>query len=412
MSLLADDSTVVQRLLDHVAAGTTDRSGTTWREPVANFLSPKRLAAEVALLRRVPVVFCPSAALASPGAYLAGEAAGVALVAVRGRDGVVRTFRNACRHRGAQVAEGSGCARSFVCPYHAWTYGDDGRLRHIPSADGFPDVEADGGLGLVPVATTERHGLVIVDQSAPPAVPLALNDAWDDVPDLLTPDHRLVSTSSSDEPVNWKVFAATFLEGYHIKSLHRTTFFPVQYDNVNVVERFGPHSRLAFPYRSIERLADVPAPARSAAGKLTWVVHLFPNVMVATFPSQTLLFVLDPLEVDRTRITTFVLAEADRPALRRASVGTGRDPDFFLAGGAEDVAVARSIQRGLTSGANTHLTFGEFEGAIAHFHHTLDTALAERGSSTDSGAVAVADVATAHVSDVADIAVAVEVGSR
>lgn len=377
MALLADDQTVLRRLLDHIAAGTTDRSGATWREPVANYLSPERLAAELALLRRLPVVLCPSAALPEPGSYLARDAAGVPLVAIRGGDGTVRTFRNACRHRGAQVAEGTGCARAFVCPYHAWTYGDDGRLRHVPGADGFPGLDpGDPGAGLVPVATTERHGLVIVDQAAPPPGPPDLDPAWDDVPDLLTPDHRVVSTACFDEPVNWKVFAATFLEGYHIKPLHRTTFFPVQYDNVNVVEAFGPHSRLAFPYRAIERLAPVPPAERTAAGRLTWVVNLFPNVMIATFPSQTQLFVLDPVDVATTRITIHALAEADRPAPPPEAAGTGRDPDFVLTGGAEDVLVARSIQRGLASGANTHLTFGAFEGAIAHFHRTLDAALA------------------------------------
>jgi len=81
------------------------------------------------VFRRQPTLFCPSAALPDPGSYLARDAAGTALLAVRGRDGRVRVFRNACRHRGVQVAEGEGCRTAFVCPYHQWVYGLDGCLR-------------------------------------------------------------------------------------------------------------------------------------------------------------------------------------------------------------------------------------------------------------------------------------------
>ena len=49
------------------------------------------------------------------------------------------------------------------------------------------------------------------------------------------------------------------LEGYHIRSTHHDTFFPLQYDNINVVEAFGRNSRISFPYRRIEKLRRVPA---------------------------------------------------------------------------------------------------------------------------------------------------------
>src|SRR5260221_6560672 len=113
-----DDQSVAQRVLDHVAAGTTDTGEEVWREPVANYTSPGRLAAELALLRRLPVPFCPSAALPEKRSYVARDAAGLPLLAVRGADGKVRGFRNACRHRGTQVASGTGCANGVVWPYH------------------------------------------------------------------------------------------------------------------------------------------------------------------------------------------------------------------------------------------------------------------------------------------------------
>ena len=123
MKAAMNDQAVAQRVLDHIANGTTDVGQEIWREPVVNYQSKERLAAEIEhVLRRSPVPFCPSAALPEAGSYVAREAAGTPIVVVRGSDGHVRAFRNACRHRGMQVASGTGCARAFVCRYHGWTY--------------------------------------------------------------------------------------------------------------------------------------------------------------------------------------------------------------------------------------------------------------------------------------------------
>src|ERR1041384_5519770 len=97
---LASDAAIVERIRAHVAAGTTDVAERVWREPVANYCSAERFAAEVEVVRRHAVAFCPSAALAEPGAYVSRDAGGMPVVAVRGEDGVVRAFRNVCRHRG------------------------------------------------------------------------------------------------------------------------------------------------------------------------------------------------------------------------------------------------------------------------------------------------------------------------
>ena len=128
---LLNDEQVVTRVFQHIDNGTTDLGDTVWHEPVAHYHSQARFDAEIALLRSLPLPFCPSAALPEPGSYVARNAAGTPLLVVRGNDGVVRAFINACRHRGMQVASGSGCAKAFVCPYHAWTYGLEGNLKHL-----------------------------------------------------------------------------------------------------------------------------------------------------------------------------------------------------------------------------------------------------------------------------------------
>jgi phenylpropionate dioxygenase-like ring-hydroxylating dioxygenase large terminal subunit len=184
----------------------------------------------------------------------------------------------------------------------------------------------------------------------------------------------LLVTVENDVPANWKVVVEGFLEGYHIRSTHAETFFPRQFDNLNVVETFGRNERIAFPFRAIHKQRAMPPPARSADGTLTYVYHLFPNVMVATFPGRIFMVALEPLAVDRTRFVTYLLSDRD-PNDSEATAGLQRAGDFVNAGAAEDRDVVCAVQEGLASGANEFFEFGLFEGAIGHFHRTLQAAL-------------------------------------
>jgi phenylpropionate dioxygenase-like ring-hydroxylating dioxygenase large terminal subunit len=373
MTTLLDDQSVVQKILDHIDRETTDLGERVWREPVANYLSGERFAAEMELLRRYSVPLCPSAALPESGSYVGREAAGAPIVAVRGSDGVVRAFRNACRHRGMQIADKSGCAKAFVCRYHGWTYGLDGRLRHVPHEDGFPGLEWEAR-GLAPLIASERQGLVFVTQGER-SVPDANLDG---LAPIVPSSHKLRRTTEIEVPANWKIFAEGFLEGYHIRPLHRDTFYPVQFDNLNVVESFGRNSRIVFPYRRINKLREVPAAERTAEGFLTYVYHLFPNVMVATFPTNIAIVILEPLAIDRTLVITYTVT--DKPFDQsEAEAEVKRGEDFVNLGAIEDREVACAIQRGLKSGANKFFEFGRFEMAAGHFHRSLDAALAEIG---------------------------------
>jgi phenylpropionate dioxygenase-like ring-hydroxylating dioxygenase large terminal subunit len=366
---LLDDRSMVERIFQHIDAGTTDLSSETWREPVENYRTGERLAAELRrVLRRHPTPFCPSAALPDVGSYLARDAAGIPILAVRGHDGTVRAFRNACRHRGMAVASGSGCGRSLVCPYHGWVYRLDGMLRHIPHDDGFPQIDK-ATTGLVPVEAGERAGLVFVTQDG------ETGSALDDLPDLVAPDQRLLGSSEREIAANWKILLEGFLEGYHIRSTHPQTFYPFGFDNLNVVETFGQHSRVTFPFRRIDKLRDVPPAQRRVDGLLTYVYQVFPNVVIAVLSHHTTMVVLEPLTPATTRMLTYTMTNRGRDDEegRRAAE---RDTEFGSDGNAEDIAVACAIQKGLASGANDAFTYGRFEGAITHFHRQLDAALA------------------------------------
>ncbi len=247
----------------------------------------------------------------------------------------------------------------------------------MPHEYGFPGLDKETR-GLVPLPTVETRGLVFVSQE-----PHASGDAaLDELPTLLGPGRVLVQTSEQELPVNWKIFVESFLEGYHIRPTHRSTFYPVQYDNLNVVELFGRNSRIVFPYRAVEKLRGAAVvDARAVESKLTYVHHLFPNAMVATFPHFIFLVAIEPLAIDRTRAHTYITADgcSGRGAVaERVRTTSAEGAALIAAGAAEDNAVTCAIQQGLASGANEFLEFGRFEAAIGHFHRNLQAALAER----------------------------------
>jgi choline monooxygenase len=386
--LVADDVEIVRRLLTHIDAGTTDE-GEPWREPVENYLDPGRFADELRMLRSFPSVFIPSAAIPNPGDHVERVCFGTPLFAVRGNDRRARVFRNACRHRGMTLVDGTGCSHALVCRYHGWTYRLDGTLAHVPHADAFPDLNI-ATRGLVEVASSEVDGLIVIDaldsDAAQPWLRAVADDAMAALTegspwrDKLVPAERLVVAESAVLNINWKVLIEQFGEGYHIRSTHRETFFPLQYDDLNVVETFGPNSRITFPYRNIERLRNRPESMWTTKQRMTFVYQLFPNVMIATFPDRLVVIVIDPIDVDHSTFATYAVATPDAAevallaATQQGVAGTGAT--LLDQGALEDNEMSMGVQRGLRSGANAFVEFGRHESAIGHFHATLDQRLA------------------------------------
>ncbi|WP_211699199.1 aromatic ring-hydroxylating oxygenase subunit alpha [Mycobacterium spongiae] len=383
-SVVADDIEIARRILAHIDAGTTDE-GEPWREPVDNYLNPRLFADELRLLRNAPSVFVPTATIPNPGDHIERVAYGVPLFAVRGRDHRVRVFRNACRHRGFALVEGTGCSHALVCRYHGWTYRLDGSLSHVPHAEAFPDLDMSTR-GLVEVESREVDGLVVIG-ALDCTGPSADDDeamAWltDGTPwrDKLVPAQQVLSVESTVRAMNWKVLVEQFLEGYHIRSTHKTTFYPLQYDDLNVVEAFGPNSRITFPYRNIERLRDRPEDSWTTDARVTYLYHLFPNVMLATFPDLMIVVALDPVDVEHTTATTYTMARPNVVQKGSPEERPSKDPlaagDFVARGAREDNEMSQGVQRGLRAGANAFLEFGRHEAAIGHFHRTLQGRLA------------------------------------
>ena len=365
-SPLLSDQAVIERVFNHIDNNTTDLGETVWREPADNYYSQARFDAEIAMLKRIPVAYCPSAALPDKGSYIARASAGTPLVVVRGLDGEVRAFINACRHRGMQVAKGSGCSRAFVCPYHAWTYNLEGNLRHIPGQVGFPGVDPQQH-GLVEVSAREKGGIVYVMQKGE-----ITEEMLADCLDYFSPEQQMFETEDMVDEANWKILNETLMEGYHIKSLHSETFYPYGLDNINLVETYGANSRVTFPFRRIEKMRDIAPDQRRIDGLVTSVYLLFPTASVSVLSKHTNLAILEPLSPSSSRWVLYRMVnravDGEDIPLQEAQ----RDALFVGdSGQKEDREAARAIQQSVSSNANTHFTFGHFESAIVNFHQHL-----------------------------------------
>ena len=107
------------------------------------YVDPDTLARErTAIFLRTWNYAGASSELAQPGDYVTARLLDQNVIVMRGRDGELRGFHNVCQHRAHELLEGRGNARTIVCPYHAWSYTDDGKLLSARGLEKQPDFEA------------------------------------------------------------------------------------------------------------------------------------------------------------------------------------------------------------------------------------------------------------------------------
>ena len=147
-------------------------------------------------------------------------------VLVRQKDGSVRAFVNACRHRGNAFCGGKGRSARFTCPYHNWSYGLDGQCLSVAKPDFDGPVEEFVGskdeLALVTISAEEFAGFIFVNPD-PDARPLA--EFLGEVADHLSAyklDEMVPAGMNVREQIacNWKVVNDAFQEGYHVQGVH------------------------------------------------------------------------------------------------------------------------------------------------------------------------------------------------
>ena len=311
--------------------------------------------------------------VAEPSSYATARAGHVPVVLVRDEQGTLRAFLNVCRHRGSLVCEAAGRRATLQCPYHAWTYGLDGRLVSAPRANREGGIEAEE-LGLIQLRA-ERWGPFVFVNPDPDAVPLA--ELLGDIPERIAAAGidvdalRFLERAESELGANWKLCVENFLECYHC---------PVAHPGFSAVVDVSPDSYLL--EADGPRMSQVGSPRAEPRGRYDPAGEvergqfhlLFPNTVINVMPGRPNLSIgpIVPTASARTYrfLDYFVASDADDAWIEEMLA-------FDAQVGEEDTRLVERVQRGVESGLlDEGRLLPESERLVAHFQALAVDALA------------------------------------
>jgi phenylpropionate dioxygenase-like ring-hydroxylating dioxygenase large terminal subunit len=317
--------------------------------------------------------------VAEPGDWFTCFAGTIPIVVTRDKARNLNAFINVCRHRGHIVASGEGNRASLQCPYHAWTYDLDGKLRKAPRSEREPDFDPDA-FSLLPAQVGSWGPLLFVNPDST-AAPLA---------DALGPLPRHVESAGVDVSrlrfrerveweiaADWKIAVENYLECYHCPVAHPGFSKVIDVDpdayllstEGLVASQFGTPRDAA-----LSGDGNAPYDARGDVEQAQYHL-LWPNttVNVEAGPGN--------LSVDTTRpngpgrsigTTEYFYYEEVPDETARAMM------EFANQVGNEDASLVESVQRGLDTGMvpQGRLLLSS-EHLIQHFQKLVFEALAE-----------------------------------
>ena len=365
---------VTDRLLELVGARTSDLAPTTYEVPVEVYVDEEHARRERAtLFRATPVLAALSCELPRPGDFKAISIVGVPLLLIRDDSGEVGAFLNACRHRGMKLtADGCGHAERVTCPYHAWSYNREGALVGVPRGrQGFPDLRREDR-GLAPVAVAERHGMIWVrlEGTEPLDIDAFLGDFGPELARWRMQTWHFQDSKVHETRANWKLALEGYTENYHVETLHKGTLDQIAKSYGLAHWSFGDHQRMGYPNHPIDVLAKLPRdewePLKT--GAISFIMHLFPNTIMALFYDHFEIFQILPGPTAGTSVTIqnfytpAAVAEEDREEM------LGRFQFVYNLLQAEDYWAIQQTQETLSTGANKTLVFGRMEIPLHQLH--------------------------------------------
>ena len=352
--------------------------------PPGCYVEPDFLALEVdRVFRGAWLCVGRAADIAEAGDQMSYESPVGPVMAVRQKDGSVKTLSRVCRHRAALVgSDGVGSSRLLVCPYHKWVYELDGQLRGAPGmaadfereACRLPDYRTEIWAGFVFFNTDPDAG-PLADKLAPHAARIARHDL-EDLATRFVIDERWAA--------NWKVAFENSCETYHHMGVHRQTLEPAFPTAGVVCEDGGPafnlHSAPAAAGFSFERPHAQSLLNDDDLQRLT-ILGIYPNLVLAFSGPNVTWFRFTPQGPGACDLRVGWLGPA---SLTPDADALARERAILEAILAEDRVSCAGVQRGLSSLDAAPGPLSPLEATIGQFARYLAAKiLASEGGQDD-----------------------------
>jgi len=326
--------------------------------PQRYFVSAEVFAQEQAAIFSARwVVVGHQSQIARPGDYFVQEVAGESLIITRDREATIRGFYNVCRHRGTRLCEEqSGHSSTIQCPYHAWTYGLDGKLvgaPHMDAAKGFK--KADFSLHAVNLALWE--GFIFMNLTDDPMplekwfAPLAGKFSQWNIPRL-----RSAKRIEYDVRANWKLIFENYSECYHCPGVHPMLSKVSPYDSAENDLTAGPFLGGFMKVnkgKSLTMSGNACALSVGDGNDLQHVFYysIFPNMLLSMHPEYVMVHQLRPQSPERTLIQCDWFFHPDAAGVTEPSYNPDDAIEFWDMTNKQDWHVCELSQQGIASRA-------------------------------------------------------------
>jgi Rieske 2Fe-2S family protein len=325
--------------------------------PQRYFVSPEIFAEEEEKIFSAQwVLIGHQSQIAKAGDYFVQEVAGESIIVTRDQKNAVRAFYNVCRHRGTQLCEEqSGHSAAIQCPYHAWTYGLDGRLIGAPHMDlvrGFEKAD----YSLKPVKLGLWEGFIFVNLADKPApvkewfAPLAGKFSHWNLAKL-----RSAKRIEYDVRANWKLIFENYSECYHCPGVHPMLSRVSPSDSAENDLTEGP---FLGGYMKINKGRSLTMSGNACALRIeheqegeerVFYYSIFPNMLLSMHPEYVMVHQLWPQSPEQTLIVCDWLFHSEASA--RDDFNSEDAIEFWDITNKQDWHVCELSQQGIASRA-------------------------------------------------------------